>query len=193
VKIALVIFAFVVALVVGLVLNRKSQQQTLRPSSRNSRGESSDVYLGLRNQILRSSRKELGITAPYSSTEPWGLLMDWKMPNGSATVVSLADGTASVYLSSGGGYIGGQSSEAVREAARRTVTVAQEFAPQMHGTTLYPLPNLGEVTFYALTDSGVVTTTASEADLRNGYSPLAKLGNAAQDVITQYRLLQEPK
>jgi hypothetical protein len=32
---------------------------------------------------------------------------EWRLPKGSATVVALSDGTASDYLGSGGGYIGG--------------------------------------------------------------------------------------
>ncbi len=119
--------------------------------------------------------------------------MDWGLPKGSATVLALSDGTASVYLSSGGGYIGGQSHETIRNAAQRTVIVAEEVEPQMHITTTYPLPPPGGVAFYALTDSGVFTASAPEEDLKNGHNPLSKLANAAQEVITQYRLIQDGK
>jgi hypothetical protein len=119
--------------------------------------------------------------------------MDWGLPNGSATLVALSDGNASVYLSTGGGYIGGQSHEPVRKAAQRTVIVANEVEPQIHATTAYPLPRPGEVAFYALTDSGVFTASAPEEDLKDDHSPLSKLANAAQEVITQYRLMQDGK
>lgn len=36
-------------------------------------------------------------------------LMDWHVPNGTFTVLAAWDGTASIYLSNGGGYIGGSS------------------------------------------------------------------------------------
>jgi hypothetical protein len=119
--------------------------------------------------------------------------MDWAIPNGSATVVAISDGNASVYLSHGGGFIGGFAHESVRKAAQLTVAAANEIQPQMHATTTYPLPQPGEVTFYALTDSGVFTASALEADLKNGRSPLSNLSNAAQEVITQYRLMQQTK
>jgi hypothetical protein len=119
--------------------------------------------------------------------------MDWRIPKGSATVVAISDGNASVYLSHGGGFIGGFAHESVRKAAQLTVAAANEIRPQMHPTTTYPLPQPGEVTFYALTDNGVFTASALEADLKSGRSPFSKLSNAAQEVITQYRLMQQTK
>jgi hypothetical protein len=46
---------------------------------------------------------------------------------------------------------------------------------------------------FTLTDSGVFTVSALEADLKSGRSPLSNLSNAAQEVITQYRLMQQTK
>jgi hypothetical protein len=119
--------------------------------------------------------------------------MDWGIPKGSATVVAMSDGNASVYLSHGGGFIGGSGHESVRKAAQLTVAAANEVQPQMHATTTYPLPQPGEVTFYALTDNGVFTASALEADLKSGRSPLSRLSTAAQEIITQYRLVQQTK
>jgi hypothetical protein len=119
--------------------------------------------------------------------------MDWGVPKGSATVVAMSDASASVYLSRGGGFIGGSSHQSVRKAAQQTVTVADKVQPQMHPTTVFPLPQPGEVIFYALTDSGVFTISAPETHLKSGRSPLSELANAAQDVITQYRLMQQTK
>jgi hypothetical protein len=117
--------------------------------------------------------------------------MDWGIEKGSATVVAIADGTASVYLSSGGGFIGGgQSHESIRVAAKRTVELAVEVQPLMRSTTTYPLAQRGQANFYVLTDAGVFTATASEDDLRRHSSPFYKLGDSAQVIITEYRLIQ---
>ena len=118
--------------------------------------------------------------------------MDWGIPAGSATVVAMADGNASVYLSGGGGFIGGsQSHETIRAAAKKTVEIAEEVQPLMRATTSYPLPQRGQVTFYLLTDAGVFTASAPDEDLRSHRSPLYKLGDAAQTIITEYRLIQQ--
>jgi hypothetical protein len=176
----LVVLIAVLAWISPKILSKSRQFNAPTSSSEATRPEPSDTYLGLRNQMLQASRTKLGLPATSKPTQPWGVLMDWGIPKGSATVVAISDGNASVYLSPGGGFIGGFAHESVRKAAQLTVAAANEIQPQMHATTTYPLPQPGEVTFYALTDSGVFTVSALEADLKSGRSPLSNLSNAAQ-------------
>jgi hypothetical protein len=61
----------------------------------------------------------------------------------------------------------------------------------MQPTETYPLPR-GHVTFYALTDAGVFTASASQDELSSHRHAFSKLADAAQDIITQYRLIQKP-
>lgn len=152
--------------------------------------ESRTIYLGLRNQALRTKREDIGLAAASKPTEPWGVVMDWNIDDNTATVVAISDGTASVYLSTGGGSIGGgQFQQSIRKAAQNMVSVAAEFQPQMiRATDVYPLPQRGKVVFYVLTDAGVFTASASEAEVVSHKHPLSKLGDAGQEVITQYRL-----
>jgi hypothetical protein len=145
-------------------------------------------YQGLRTQILEGSRASFGLPAVASRTTPWAVLMDWGTGGAVATVVAISDGTASVYLSNGGGYIGGgESQEAMRKAARDAVALAASSQGAMRPTTSYPLPQQGEVIFYAITDSGVFTARATQAEMGSGTHALAKLGNAMQQIITLYR------
>jgi len=168
------------------VLAQVTKQEVVTPEPKN-------IYMGLREQALNLKREKIGLPTPTKPTQPWAALMDWGMGSGTATVVAIADGTASVYLSSGGGSIGGgQSHESIRNAAKKMVTVAAEFQPQMRATNFYPLPRSGEVIFYVLTDAGVFTATASEEELSSHRHPLSKLGDAAQEIVTQYRLIQKP-
>ena len=60
----------------------------------------------LRGQILHAAPDDLGFFA--SEEHPvWGAVMDMAFPGGVATLVSLEDGTTSLYTSTGGGVIGG--------------------------------------------------------------------------------------
>jgi hypothetical protein len=171
----------------------KSNSPNAQQSAKSQR-PNPEIYFGLRNLMLQGSRAKFGIPAASNPTQPYGVLMDWGIPTGSATVVALADGTASVYLSSGGGFLGGgQSHETVRAAAKRTVEIAEQVQPLTQMTISYALPQSGQVTFYLLTDVGVFTATAPERDLRSHQNPLYKLGDAAQTIITEYRLIQEQK
>ena len=151
------------------------------------------VYEGMRNMVFSGTRERFGLPPTSTPEEPWGVVMDWGVDRGTATVMALSDGSASIYLSGGGGYIGGQNQEAVKGAALKAIEVAREYAHQMQKTTEYNLPVAGEVIFYVLTDSGVFTASAKEVELRNQEHALGKLGNAMQDVVTQYRILEEYK
>ena len=63
---------------------------------------SRDTYQGLRDLAFKSSRAKLGLSPTSVPTQPWGVIMDWGVTKGTVTVVAFSDGSASVYLSSGG-------------------------------------------------------------------------------------------
>jgi hypothetical protein len=117
------------------------------------------------------------------------VLMDWHVDRGTVTVLATADGAASVYLSSGGGYIGGSERfPSIRAAALHAVAVATSLQYHFDPTDASPLPSLGDVTFYITTGAGVSRAVAAEAKLRAGNDPLAALGGAMQKIVTEYRL-----
>ena len=146
-----------------------------------------DVYNGLRTQMLQSSRSKLNLPQASTPKTPWGVVMDWGVTKGTATVVALSDGHASIYLSSGGGYMGGgQSHDAIRKAAQKFVATAADVQTLTHLTTVYPLPQRGDVTFYFLTDVGVFVASASEKELSSHQHPLSSLSDAAQTIIAEY-------
>jgi len=154
-----------------------------------------DVYLGLRNMALGMTREKAGLPATFAATEPWGVIMDWVVSQATATIIAFSNGHASIYLSAGGGFIGGgESHESVRNAAKKMVAVARVCQPHTHSTSEYPLPQKqDEVLFYLLTDAGIFTADALKEDLSNYHHPLWQLHDAAQSVITEYRLTQGNK
>jgi hypothetical protein len=105
----------------------------------------------------------------------------------------MADGAASVYMSGGGGYLGGQSHETIRSAAMKAVEAAAAVQPTMRLAIDFPLPQRGHLSLYALTDEGVFTANASEQELSSNDHPLSNLADAMQEVVTQYRLMQNEK
>lgn len=158
--------------------------------SRKAPGDPAVVYMGLRNQILQSSRAQLGLPGTSAPTQPWAALMEMGISRGTATVVAISDGTTSIYLSSGGGFIGGgQRYEAVRNAGQHLLNLAGQYQPLMHPTQDLSLPGEGQIMFYAVTDSGVFTAGAPERDLALRHDWLGSLYAAGQDIITQYRLV----
>jgi hypothetical protein len=147
----------------------------------------------LRHQALHGSRVELGLLEPYDATKPWGVLMEMTYDEASVTVFALSDGNASIYLSTGGGFIGGIGQESVRHAAIAMVRVAGTLASQMSSTDMFPLPERGRTIFYLRTEAGMLTGSATEQELAQRRHPLSQLFFAGQDIITQYRLVSEKK
>ena len=117
------------------------------------------------------------------------MLMELGLGNGVATIVSLVDGSTSMYLSSGGGIIGGGGHEHVRNAASRFVLKGEEFLPRFLATGTFPLPDPEQVLFYALTYEGGFVAQASNEELMAERSELTPLFGAGQDVISALRTI----
>jgi hypothetical protein len=189
----IVVTIVLLAAVIWLATRFRAQASTA-PQAEPAKAKPADpkeVYVGLRDSMLRGSRSKFNLAATSSPTEPWGVLMDWGVEKGTVTVVAVSDGSASVYFSSGGGYIGGGGQEAIRWAAKRAVEVAGDAQPLMKATATYPLPQRGGVIFYTLTDAGTFSAITTEQELHSTTHPLRRLGDAMQQVITQYRIWSE--
>lgn len=141
------------------------------------------MYLELRGQMLQSK------LPGFEPDAVQAVFMDWNIGNGTATVFAAMDGSASVYLSSGGGYIGGgQKYPEIRNAALHAVQIAASLLSQFKSTETIDLPPADDVFFYLKTSRELQLAIAKEADLSDGTDPLASLGAMMQEIITQYRL-----
>jgi hypothetical protein len=141
------------------------------------------MYRKLRDQMLQSKQRGFEPDAVQA------VFMDWNIGNGTATVFAAADGSASVYLSSGGGYIGGgQKYPAIHNAALDAVQIAARLLSQFKPAETIDLPSADDVFFYLKTSRELQLAIAKEANLRAGTDPLADLGAMMQEIVTQYRL-----
>jgi hypothetical protein len=152
-----------------------------------------EVYLGLRRQILTLDPATVGITAVPGGRRTWGCLMETGHPNGTATLVCLADGTTSLYTSSGGGIIGGGMHESVVRETQELLQVVDDHLGQMWGSIDQELPASGHSVIRALTHDGPRTFEALEVDLGERRSSMSAVFYAAQEVITQLRLIDEAR
>ena len=147
------------------------------------------VTLELRTQLLTSVPDDFAIST--SPEHAWAAVMDTTYSNASVSLISLSDGSASLYFSTGGGVIGGQARPTVNAAAKAFVSQATTYLQNFTATSTFPLPPFGYTRFYARTPEGVFSTEAPEAELGAGKHPLSQLFFAAQEVITQLRLVSE--
>ncbi len=152
--------------------------------------KTANTYQDLREQVLTLDPAKIGFK-PSGSNRIWGILMETGYPDAVATLVTVADGSVSLYFSNGGGIIGAGQHDGPRKACESFLGVAPKFLSYAHLTTDYPLPKNGQTKFYFLTLDGDYTAEAKEEDLGNERHPLSPLFYEAQKVITQARLVDE--
>jgi hypothetical protein len=147
-----------------------------------------DVFRGLRSTALAVDPASIAIQDGESWSGAAMAAMEIGLPDATATIVAIADGTVSMYLSSGGGVIGAGAHAAVRGAAERFRTVVAESRGLMQRGDELPLPDSGQVRFHARLADGPYSAAAAEAVLRTGRHPLSPLYAAGQDLLTEIRL-----
>jgi hypothetical protein len=148
------------------------------------------TYLGLRQQVLQIRPEDIGI--PPKPDEPiFGIVMETGMGKGIATFLCLADGTVSLYLSTGGGVIGAGEHESVRSAAQTLLQITNEYAQDYIAAAspgaLESHPGHGEVHFILLTHSGTHSVVCDEKALAEQQDPFANLFSNCHAVLTEVR------
>ncbi|MFZ4726855.1 MAG: hypothetical protein ACOYMD_15585 [Paludibacter sp.] len=150
-----------------------------------------NAFEGLRNMAFTSTPEQLGLALPIDKTIVYGVIMDWEMDGATATTVSYQTGDASLYLSSGGGVIGGGQHQNVNRAARQFVSLAQTFLDKTSKTETTPLPSTDEVNFYLLTNKGVFVGQEQMKNFDNNSSSWIKLFEEGNNVLTELRNTSE--
>lgn len=144
-----------------------------------------NAFEGLRNMAFTTTPEMLGLSLPADKTIVYGVIMDWGMEGGTATSVSYQTGDASLYLSSGGGVIGGGQHQNVNNAAKQFVSLAQSFLDKTTKTEITTLPSTDEVKFYLLTNKGIFVGQEQMKNFENNSSPWLKLFEEGNNVLTE--------
>ena len=145
----------------------------------------------LRNMAFTATPEELGLSMPTDKTIVYGVVMDWEMGGATATTISYQTGDASLYLSTGGGVIGGGQHQNVNNAAKQFVSLAQTFLDKATKTELTPLPSTDEVKFYLLTNNGVYVGQEQMKNFENNSSTWLNLFEEGNNVLTELRKTSE--
>ena len=149
----------------------------------------------LRNMFLTTPADKLGIQPSKENPRVWGVAVDWPLSDGHyiATIVSLADGGASVYTTGPFNIVGGIGHETVRKAAKKVVKEADRFFDDSKPTRDFSYPSPHHVRFFFTTFSGVRVIDTDWVPLSGQHSKYFDLFNAAEDVLTQLRMVSGPQ
>ena len=159
-----------------------------------SRPPESDVFHGLRNRALKVTPSELGLE-PDPQAPIHGVIMETGYPEAVATLVCLRDGTVSLYLSTGGGVIGGGGHESVRAACLEMFSITNRYAPDFLAAckpvSTFALPGTGDVFFYLLANGAVHQAKCREDALAAQSDPFSALFNNCHAVLSEVRKAEE--
>ena len=150
-----------------------------------------NAFQGLRDMAFSATPEQLGLSFPADKTVVYGVIMDWGMEGAIATIVAYQTGDASLYLSSGGGVIGGGQHQNVNSAAKQFVTLAQTFLDKTTKTEITSLPDKDVVKFYLLTNQGVYVGQETMNNFENNSSTWLKLFEEGNNVLTELRKTSE--
>ena len=98
-----------------------------------------------------------------------------------------------MYLSSGGGVIGGGQHENVRQSVFTYVQLGQEFLSKSKKTESTPLPDKDSVRFYLLTNKGTYYAQEEMKNIENESSDWLRLFEEANKVLAELRKTTEEK
>jgi hypothetical protein len=154
--------------------------------------EPAPIYTDLRSMVLDLEPDAIDVL----EGEPWSAalvaVLELGLVAGSATIVAVADGSVSMYTSSGGGVLGAGDHVAVRAAATRFRVATGEHRPHFRAVETYPPPSPeGQVAFLARFADARLAAAAPETLLRSGRHPLAGLYAVGQDLLTEIRLASD--
>ena len=147
-----------------------------------------EIYDDLRNQALHTSAAALGLPPIDGKMSVYGVIMDMGLQRGTATLVGFSTGDGSLYLSSGGGIIGGGGHASVRQSARAWVESAEAHQGAFTLTTTFERPTNGQTRFFILTNHGTLTATELTEKLDRENPELSPVWKAGQKLLTDLRL-----
>ena len=143
----------------------------------------------MRAMALNVDPESIGLRPSPEQPSVFGVVMDTTYDFGVVTLVALADGTTSLYTSTGFGVIGGGAHAQVVAANRRLLGLAEQSRPLFAPDTSDAAPPEGSVTLRLLTFEGRVAASEQEETLGMGGSPLSPLFHAGHAVISELRQL----
>lgn len=139
----------------------------------------------LRQQALTADISQIG--AASSPNEPLVLMMEMGLGIAAVSLVVVADGSVSLYMSRGSSIIGAGEHSVVRQEGMKMLEYAGKMLSSMAAEVEHPLPRAGKVRFVARTRGGDFAREESEADLRTGAFEFAELYAIGHAVIALIR------
>lgn len=148
--------------------------------------------MGLRELAFKldaTDAKQMGL-GNLEPSQVLAVVTELGYPKAVVTLVTIADGSASLYFSSGGGIVGAGQNPGPAQAAQAVVQEASKYLFAFKKAKDHALPQIGGVRFNILTGEGLFFIEVPEADF-HGHHSLTSLYDATQALIAEIRMLDE--
>lgn len=178
----ILLFAIAQSTIIGCSQNNSTETTNMR-----KRKIQDNPYTDLRSQAINVTAEQLQINP--SENELFGIVMDWNMGDAIVTVSAFSTGDASVYMSTGQAFIGGSSHESVINAAKQFIKKGIGYLPNAVKTDKTDTAPPNKIRFYFLTKDGRSYMETDMKSIEDGHSDLLELFEAANVVITEYRMI----
>jgi len=173
--------------------NKWTKQQAQDTAQLKKADPKNNPYQDLRNLAFGATMEQVGVKFIADQTKIYGVIMDWDLGEGTATLVAFLSGDASLYLSSGGGVIGGRGHDNVKQAATAFINKAEKYLSKTVKTDSTPLPGKDGVKFYFLTNKGKFVGQEEVKNFENNSSQWLDLFEEENKLITEIRLVADMK
>lgn len=152
--------------------------------------KTADIYDSIRNQVLNLTANQLG---ELGNNPVLSVLMETGYPEAVVTLVAVADGSASIYFSNGGGIIGAGEHPQGKEYSLKLIQSSKDYLHFAKPDKKHPLPKNGNTRFYFVMPKGVVVVEAKEDDLGNNKHKLSPLFHQAHKLIYVIQMIEKEK
>jgi hypothetical protein len=166
------------------VFRRRARNQSNGPDPR-------ALYDGLRGEVLGLDPASAALRPTKELPRVWGALLETGYGAEVATLVSLSDGTTSLYTTSGFGIIGGGLHPQIVQATRQFLAAVEASLDSFDPDSGSDLPTDAETILRALSYEGHRSVRAPETDFGYDRHPLSAVFHAGEAVITELRLIHE--
>lgn len=138
-----------------------------------------------RDQIFTMKSKDFIGEAGVHEEAIWGVAMEIAYEEGSLTLLSLIDGTASLFFSNGGGVFGAEAHDHIAGLSSAVASGSGIFfSDYAEETTAFPTPEADHAHFYFFSDAKIMRTDGfTEDDLGEDLLPLSPLFHAMHMLI----------
>ncbi len=173
--------------------DNQTQQLPLDTVQRQKVDPNNNPYKDLRNLALGATMEQIGVNFQTNQTKIYGVIMDWDLGDGTATLISFLSGDASLYLSSGGGMIGGSGHQNIKNTAIAFIDKANGYLELTSKADSTPLPEKSCIKFYFLTNNGIFVGQEQMINIENSSSKWIDLFEEGNKVISEIRIVTEDK